>query len=219
MAFVDYCPPAVIEKVREADLSKAENGTLFSWIAGVAPLDCQVSAVVEIAGRMTARTHPSVIDDFCGSVATYARFLTPEGREAITSAYLRLPYYDFIAVNYFNGLRLTGIDIREYLRKRVPEDWSFTHPRRDAATWHYYLYLASLGEPGALDALARKLADTRSGNDLTNLLDSLAELPGDGVTAILGRYADDPRTADGTEGPGTPVAQTVAVLLALRGAQ
>lgn len=217
MAFVDSCPPIVVERVMRVDLGSGENSELFSWIAGQAPLECQVQAVVAVAGRLNRDSHPQVIADFCGSVGTYARFFTPLALEQIKHAYLRVPYSDGIAASYFLGLRLTGLDIRDHLKPRVKEDWSFTHPRSEAATWHYYLYLASLGEPGALDRIAEKIADTKNGNDATNLLESLSELPGKEVADILRRYENDSRTSDGTEGPGPMISENVKVWLMMRG--
>lgn len=217
MAFVDSCPPIVVERVMHVDLASSENSELFSWIAGEAPLDCQVQAVVAIAGRLNRDSHLQVIADFCSSVGTYARFFTPLALEQIKHAYLRVPYSDVIALNYFTGLRQTRIDIRDHLKSRVVEDWSFTHPRTDAATWHYYLYLATLGEPGAVDALARKIADTRNGNDATNLLESLSQVPGKDVTDVLKSYAGDPRRSDGTEEPGAPISEMVPIWLMMRG--
>lgn len=217
MAFVDSCPPIVVERVMRVDLGSSENSELFTWIAGQAPLDCQVQAVVAIAGRLNRDSHPQVIADFASSVGTYARFFTPLALEQIKHAYLRVPYSDAIALNYFTGLRLTGIDIRDHLSSRVREDWSFTHPRTDAATWHYYLYLVSLGTPGALDRIAQKIAKTENGNDATNLLESLSEVPGKDITALLRTYENDSRTSDGTEGPGPMISENVKVWLMMRG--
>ena len=219
MDYVDACPMVVVERIRQADLSNAENSTLFSWIASKSALECQGSALQAIADRLNERSDPTVIDDFCGSVATYARFLTPEVTARVKAAYLRFPYSDAIAMNYFLGLRQGRIDIRDQLRDRVVEAWDFEQPRRDAATWHYYLYLASLGEPGALDRLARKIAATGNGNDATNLLASLSELNADGVDAVLKSYAEDQRTADGTEGPGLPISDNVKLWLMMRQSQ
>jgi len=216
MAFVDSCPPIVVERVMHVDLASAENSELFSWIASQSALECQVQAVGAIAGRMKADSHPQVIDDFSASVATYARFLDPGAIEKVTGAYLRMPYYNSVALNYFNGLIQTGIDIRSKLKRRVIEDWSFTHPRRDAASWHYYLYLASLGEPGAMEKLADKIERTENGNDATNLLQSLSELKAEGVVEVLKRYETDTRRADGTEEPGMMISENVKVWLMMR---
>jgi hypothetical protein len=157
-----------------------------------------------------------VIDDFANSVATYARFMDRDGIAAVREAYLRVPYDPAIALNYFLGLREPGIDLRSHLRLKVVPDWSFTDPRQDAATWHYYIYLATLGEPGALEALADKVAATEDGNDVTNLLASLAELKLKEVDAILRSYAEDQRTADGVEGPGLPISANVELWLMMR---
>lgn len=216
MDFADYCPPVVVERVQHADLASGENRGLFSWIASEAELECQVHAVKAVADRLDAESHPQVIDDFSRSVATYARLLTPEAVASVQAAYLRFPYLEAYADGYFAGLRLTGIDIRDRLRGRIREDWSFTHPRRDAATWHYYLYLASLGEPGALDALAAKIADTDNGNDATNLLQSLSELKAEGVDEVLALYLNDTRRADDPEGPGLMIAESVRIFMQMR---
>jgi hypothetical protein len=160
-----------------------------------------------------------VVGDFCGSVATYARFLDPEIRDSVAAAYRRMPYSDAIAMAYFDGLRQTGIDLRDRLLGRFREDWSFAQPRLNAATCLYYLYLASLGEPGALDRLAEKIAATKDGNDATNLLRSLADLRAPGVAEVLRRYADDQRRADDPEGPGMTIAENVKLFLSMRPAE
>lgn len=213
MDYIDSCPPVVIERIQSADLASSDYGGLFSWIANESSLECQVQSVAAVADRLTDRSHPAVVDDFSGSVATYARFLTPESIARIKAAYLRFPYQESIAFNYFGGLRRSSIDIRDFLRTRVVEDWTFTHPRQAAATWHYYMYLAALGEPGALDALARKIAQTEDGNDATNLLQSLSELKSEGVVEVLRRYENDMRRADDPEGPGMTISEYVKIFL------
>ena len=216
MDFVDICPPVVIERIQGADLASDENSELFAWIASESPLECQVQSVSAVAERLNEGSHPLVIDDFCASVATYARFLTPEALARIRAAYLRFPYYDHIASNYFLGLRLNAIDIHKRLKNKVVEDWSFTQPRLGAATWHYYSYLASLGEPGAIEALADKIAATKNGNDATNLLQSLSELQAEGVDDVLRQYENDTRRADDPEGPGMMISENVKAFLLIR---
>ncbi len=209
----DHCPPEVRAHIQTVDLRSSESSTLFAWIAGRAALECQVDAVAAIAERLDADSDPQVIDDFCAAAATYARFIAPADRARVRDAYLRFPYRDAIAMNYFAGLRLNQIDIRAALAGKVDEDWTFVHPRRDAATWHHYLYLASLDTPGAYEAIRDKLAGTTNGNDLTNLIKSLAELGTPRAGDILRAYRGDPRTADGPVGPGMAVGETVQVLL------
>lgn len=217
MDYTSLCPPSVADLIRQSSLESPDSGTLFSQIASRSALDCQVAAVGAIADRLTPYSAPQAMDDFFGAVATYARFLPPEDIAAVRDAYLRIPYQPAFALNYFGGLMATRIDIRGRLKNRVAEDWSFTQPRRDAGTWHYHLYLASLGDRQALAALAAKIAATRDGNDATNLLQSLSELKADGVDAILLSYANDPRTADGTEEPGLPISENVKIMMMMRG--
>lgn len=207
------CPPAVIEYVQTVNLSSSKNSSLFSWIATNSPLECQIDSLTTVAKRLNHLSHPQVINDFCSSVATYARLLKPQTKEIIKEAYLRFPYQKSIALNYFNGLRYNQIDIRPYLKKKIIEDWSFKQPRLNAETWHYYLYLASLEEPGAYKALERKLDTTTNGNDATNLIKSLADLKTERTKNILLRYKQDTRHSDGPVGPGPTIAETVSTLL------
>lgn len=207
------CPDNVRKQIQSADLTTSESSTLFAWIAENSPLECQVHAVGVVAERLGADSDPQVIDDFCGAAATYAKFLAPEDRIKVKDAYTRFLYRDSIALNYFGGLRRNQIDIRAQLTGKVEEDWTFDNPRRDAATWHYYLYLASLDTPGAYEALRKKLTDTANGNDLTNLIKSLAELRTPRTKDILLEYRDDMRTADSPVGPGMTVSETVKILL------
>ena len=216
MEYVDICPLVVVEQVAKADLRSSENSDLFSWIAQKGEKDCFMASILGIADRLRASSDPQVVDDFCNTVATYAEDLEPEALPRIEAAYKRFKYADHIAVNYFDGLRQTGIDIRKRLREVIREDWSFPHPRKNAATWHYYLYLASLDEPGALKKLADKISATEDGNDVTHLLQSLSELRVDGVEDILKLYANDTRRARGVEGPGQLVSKSVALFLRMR---
>jgi len=207
------CPPAVIQHVQTVDLAASENSDLFSWIAENSSLECQVHSLVAVAERLDDTSHAQVIDDFCGSVATYARFLEPEAKEKIKLSYLRFTYYPSIAMNYFNGLRYSQIDTRPQLKGTIKEDWTFNHPRQKAETWHYYMYLASLDEPGAYEALEKKLAAIKNGNDLTNLIKSLADLRTERTKNILLQYSKDTRRADSPVGPGQMIAETVSILL------
>ena len=219
MDYVDVCPAAVVERIELADLGSSDAGTLMTWIASQGNFDCTVASVVGIGERLSSRSHPVVIADFCGSVASYASSFDRGQLAKIRAAYLRIPYDPTIALTYFMGLRATGIDIRDHLRLKVRIDWNFVHPRQNAPTWHYFMYLASLGEPGALEDLAAKIAATANGNDATNLLESLAELQVPGVDAILRSYANDRRRADGTEEPGLPISENVKMWLAMRGTE
>ena len=208
------CPPEVVARIDSVDLSTSESSELFSWIAERSTLDCQVDSLCAVAERLDGTSDLQVVGEFCGAVATYARFIEPEGKRKIAEAYRRIPYESSLAMNYFAGLRSTGIDLRDHLEGQVPEDWTFTHPRREAATWHHYLYRASLDEDEAYAALAKKIADTQDGNDVTNLLKSLAELGGEGVRGILEGYLSDTRHADGPDGPGPLISETAKQLLA-----
>ncbi len=207
------CPPAVIEYLQTVDLASSESSSLFSWIASNSPLECQVSSVAAVAERLDDSSHPQVIDDFCASAATYARFFVPDAKKKIRDAYLRFPYYPAISMNYFNGLRYNQIDIRSHLIGKITEDWTFQNPRQNAETWHYYLYLASLDQLGAYEALEKKLAATENGNDATNLIKSLAEVRTERTKNILLKYTQDTRRAEGPEGPELTIAETVNSLL------
>lgn len=216
MEFVDICPPVVVAYVRGTDLAEEASHRLFAWMRQEASPECRRAALAEIAGRMDGTAHLAVVEAFAAAVAGHARFLPAATLDAVAGAYGRMPYAPEIARTYFHALRVTGIDVRAMLRGRIVEDWSFAQPYSGAATWHYFLYLASLDEPGALDALADKIARTERGNETALFLRSLAQLEGDAVTEVLRAYADDPRRVDGMTGPGDPVSVFVSGLLAAR---
>jgi len=207
------CPPDVIEYVQTVNLASSENSKLFSWIATNSSLECQLDSLAAVAERLDDLSNPQVIDDFCASVATYARLLTPETTKKVRAAYIRFPYHQSIAMNYFNGLRYKKIDIRSHLKGKIKEDWTFKSPRLNAETWHYYLYLASLEDLGAYEALKKKLAATVNGNDAMNLIKSLAEVRTEHTKKILLQYRDDTRRAEGPEGPEQTIAETISSLL------
>ena len=217
MNYIDICPPAVVYQIQEADLRSAASSNLITWVEVNSDRQCAIAALEAVAGRLTADSNLSVIDLFCNAVASYARALDADQKAIIRAAYLRFPYRPDISFNYFLGLRKARIDVRDDLRDKVGIDWTFASPRRDAQTWDFYLYLATMEEPGALEALASKIAETKSGNDVTLLLMSLADLPGKGVDDILKSYANDQRTAEGVNGPGLPIAANVGLLLMMRG--
>ena len=217
MNYVDICPPAVVYQIQQADLRSAESSNLITWVEANSDRQCAIAALEAVAARLKPDSNLSVIDLFCNAVATYARNLDADQKAIIRAAYLRFHYEPAISFNYFLGLRHTRIDLRDQLHGKVGIDWTFASPRRDAETWDYYLYLATMEEPGALEALAKKIAETKSGNDVTLLLMSLAEVPGKEVDALLKTYADDQRTADGVDGPGLPIADNVKLLLTVRG--
>lgn len=217
MNYVDICPPAVVYQIQQADLRSSDSSNLITWVEQNSDRQCTVAAIEAIAGRLGADSDLSVIDLFCNAVASYARMLNDDQKAIIRAAYLRFPYNPAISFNYFLGLRENHIDLRDALRDKVGIDWNFVSPRRNAQTWDYYLYLATMGEPGALEALAAKIADTKGGNDVALLLESLSDVPGKGVDDILKTYADDQRTDDNVSGPGLPIADTVRNLLMIRG--
>jgi hypothetical protein len=204
MNYVDICPPAVVYQIQQADLRSAASSNLITWVEENSDRQCAIAAMEAIAARLTVDSDLSVIDLFCNAVASYAHMLDADQKAVIREA-------------YFLGLRNTHIDLREELHGRVKINWDFHSPRRDAETWDYYLYLATMDEPGALEALAHKIAETKNGNDATLLLMSLAEVPGKGVDDILKLYANDKRTADAVDGPGLPISANVGLLFMMRG--
>lgn len=128
---------------------------------------------------------------------------------------LKIALPDGNGLQYFAPLRRNNIDIRVHLLGRVAPVWTFAGPHDlSSMAWHYNLYLAQFRDVEALDALAGKVARTRSGNDLTQLLTSLADVGTVEVRRIVATYADDQRTADGGDGPGLMTSETVRVLLA-----
>lgn len=213
MDYVDICPPAVVERVQITDLESDDASDLLSWVEQQGNMACTVAVVAAIAERLPSRSPPSVVDSFASSVATYGDQLDRDELAQVRNAYLRVSYSPSISHNYFLGLRLTHIDIRDHLRMKVRIDWSFSHPRKDAATWDYYLYLASLGDQDALADIAAKIAKTENGNEVGTYLASLAETKLPGVEAILRQYENDPRKVDGANGPTAPLSDMVKVWL------
>lgn len=216
MDYVDLCPMVVIEQVRHADLASSENNDLFGWIEERSDVSCLLAAILGIGDRLRASSDPQVVDDFCNMVASYSDELMPEGGSRIKAAYTRMRYSNPIAQNYFAGLRKTGIDLRSRLEDVMLDDWSFTNPRKKAHTWHYYMYLASLGEAGALERLGDKIASASSGNQAANLLESFSDLNAEGADELLRSYLTDTRETEDPEGPGPTVAENVETFLQLR---
>ncbi len=214
--FTKICPPDVVALINRADLKSSDSAPLFSRFQSITNLDCQLAAVEVIAQRLTPLSHQQILTDFFYAVGTYGRLLNPKLKLTIKEAYLRLPYDNIYAVGYFAGLTMAKIDIRDQVKDYVAEDWSFTHPRNNASTWHYNMYLASLGDKQALKKIANKIAKTTNGNDATNLLESLSGLEADGVDEILLSYENDQRTSDGPDGPGPTISEMVKMYMTIR---
>jgi hypothetical protein len=213
MDYVEICPPSIVYMIQQADLKSSDSSEILVAVQSEGDRRCVLAATEAVASRITEQTDSMVFDSFANTVATYGASFEPDQIPVIRDAYLRFPYDASIAGNYFAGLRITGIDLREAFRGRIRPDWSFKTPYSPGDTWDYFMYLASLKEPGALEALADKIAGTKKGNDVTLMLVNLAQLPGPEVTAILQSYAQDTRTADGVDGPGMAISGTVALLM------
>lgn len=214
--FAQKCPPSVSNLIKNANLESSDTVPFFSKIASQSDLECQVASVVAIAKRITEKSHQQMHDDFFSAVGTYSKFFKPDMIEVIAEAYQRIPYDSYFAVNYFWGLSQTKIDLRDELKTKIKEDWSFTNTRSNASTWHYFMYMATLGDKKALNALAQKIKKTSNGNDATNFLSALSELKAEGVDEILLSYANDSRTCDGADEPGLPISENVKIWMMMR---
>jgi len=211
---MEPCATPAMERIKTLDFSKEESAEVFSSI-DVAPGwgRCAAVAVVQIADRLDARADRQVVSQFCTSVATFARHFSADDLTHLRAAYLRFPFVEADARPYFLGLEATTLDLRAHLKGKVKVNWSFPSLHHDDATWCYERYLASLGEPGALDALAKKIARTKYGNDAYLFLLDLSESKIAGVDALIGRSAKDQRHTDGVDGPGMLISQWVELYL------
>lgn len=207
------CPLSVIKHISEVDLRSSDNSTLFSWIAANSSLECQVYSLALVGKRLDRLSDRQVIGDFCSSAATYSKFLNPELIKEVKAAYLKFGHHQISGENYFNGLRYNLIDIRPQLIGVIKEDWSFLNPKNGAQTWHYNLYLASLGDHNAYIAIEKKLLSTPKGNDLVNLIASMATLKTKKIKKILIQFKNDLRHSDTPEGPGLTVGEKVSSII------
>lgn len=210
------CSPAM-ERIPALDFSKEESSAIFDSI-DTAPEwgKCAAAAVVQIADKLNAQSARTVLAQFCGAVATYAKFFSADDLARIRAAYVRFPVLHDDSRMYFLGLEATHLDLRAHLKGKLTANWSFPSIRRDDETWNHHRYLASLGEPGALEALAKKVATTKHGNDAYLFLLDLSESKIDGVEAVIRRYENDSRRTDTPNGPGIMISQWVQVWLKTR---
>lgn len=209
------CPDIVLEKVKGLDLTKSDGESLhsvFTWIESQSKsTGCVVDSLITIADRLNAQSDRQAIAAFCSTVATYAKFLKQEDLVRIKDSYLRFPYNPVDARDYFSGLENSKIDIRDHLKDKIKIDWSFLQLRQKDETWVYYRYLASLNEPQALEALAKKISTTSYGNDVGLFLIDLSESNIEGVDNIIRRYENDSRRFDSSNGPGLMISEWVKI--------
>lgn len=213
---IDQCTMPVAAEVRslvEGTPQGADALAGIVWDRGLAD-GCIMSSLGYLANRIGPNTEAAFVSVYFKTAGELAHKNPLAVREAIAAAATRVPFGQMpeVGVPVFSALRANRIDIRPTLAKTFVSDWSFTRPQDP--TWQYYLYLADLGTTGAVEALARKIAETPNGNDATNLLKSLATVRNDEVRHVLAKYRDDQRHADAPDGPGLTIAQTVQFLLA-----
>lgn len=210
------CPPELAAQIRAANLAVESTGQLIGDLnGGGSTVRCQSLLIVELGSRVASEAvHSEVMREWLGSVATYSRFFDDDDRQKLTAVYAGMPANSEHMFTYYSSLVVARIDIRDRLRGSVDLDWNVGERPRESETWQHMLYLASFDEPGALDAIAGKIAATPSGHTVTILLQSLGTVRTDAVREVLQRYADDTRRADGSSGPGPTIAQTVEGLLA-----
>jgi hypothetical protein len=100
---------------------------------------------------------------------------------------------------------------------RIVWNWSFGEDFMHDETWNHAKYLASYGDPDALEGLARALEQLTDGNALLGALHDLVDTPviSPGALEIVASYKDDPRpTDDGLEDlDPVPLGDEVRLLL------
>lgn len=216
---ITSCPAEYVAMARAEDLSRfpqnAVLGTVWGQSGAWRP-DCINALIVWFAGHIGPRAHEQQVRDWLGYLAGYEGRLPPDQREVVRDALLRIGYGRQLAKPFFEAMIVHGIDIRHELAPRIVPDWTFATPVEPDGgdhTWHYFRYLAVLGEPGAYAALADKVAVTRNANAVVQFLDSLAKLRTREARAIVELYRRDPRKIITAGGEQEPMADSVAVML------
>lgn len=210
-----HCPAPYVAEARGLNAaSPAGEDALWDMLANPDASDaCRSALLAYLSDRIGPDTASGVLGAYFTYATRAAKAHDGATMERIASAAARVDIEAApeIAPTYFGALRALRIDVRPALSATLATGWGAPDPRD--ATWQYHLYLADLGTPGAMDALAKRLAATVSGNDATNLINSLATLRSPAAKKVIEGYRDDQRRATGTEGPGLSIAQTVEILL------
>ncbi len=212
---IDHCSQPVAAEVRALQPGAPDGADILLDLMETRGLsvDCNRAVLGYLAGRLGNTATLGFVTDYFYYANQLAEGNAPEVREAIGRAALAVDFGQMpdAAVSVFTALRANRIDIRPALGRTFSEDWSFSSPADP--TWQYYIYLADLGTPGAIEALAAKIATTLYGNDVALLLSSLATVHREEARRVLESYLDDQRHADGVNGPGLSIAMTVKLLL------
>lgn len=210
----DLCTPSVAAEVRAINLQVMSGEDKFIELlqSPTTSEGCKSAVLAYLADKMhspTSSVASLYFEQAARLVDAHSKDTVKRIQQAATS--IKVQSYPDAARNYFNALKLNHIDIRQYLSETLSPDWNFKAP--EAVTWQYYLYLADMDTSGALDALAQKISKTKNGNDATNFLVSLASLRSIGAKKILEQYRGDQRTADGPDGPGATIDETVSIYI------
>ncbi|MBT0956276.1 hypothetical protein IV417_02660 [Alphaproteobacteria bacterium KMM 3653] len=204
------CPPGIAAQVQGFRGGAAEGGRYWDLTPELGGV-CGSNVLGLLAERVDARSDGVFLAAYFAQASDHVATNTAQVRERIAQAAARVDIEarPDLARGYFTALRLNRIDIREALALRPIAPMQGGEFRQ--LGWQYHLYLASLDTPGALAAMASHVEGIASGNDVTNLLRSLVELRRRDVRALLETYRGDQRHADGPNGPGATIAQSVAI--------
>lgn len=206
------CPPEIAVEVRAMTGNAASGDTLWDLAPGLEP-DCGNNVLGLLADKVDADADDIFLSAYFTAATRMSNTLTTDVRATIGNAASQVNIEDRpdLARTYFTALMVNQIDIREALALRAIGPLWGGDPR--SVAWQYHLYLAALDTPDAVKALADHTATIENGNDATNLLRSMATLRKPAIRDVLATYSDDMRHADGPDGPGARISETVTVLI------
>jgi len=216
---VEFCPSAYVQQARQEDLKQYPQNRVITTAwgqSGDGRADCIDALIAYFTPKIDANTHPQQLRAWLGYLSGYNGRMPADLALDVRAALLRIPYDPDLAETYFMPLIAHKIDVSAELATRIVPDWTFARLKtREAHTWYYFRYLASLGSAEAYAALADKVAMTADGNVVYSMLENLRDLRTPEAREILTRYVDDSRDLVGPSGDRTPLTVMVPLLIDL----
>ncbi len=191
------CPVEFVQRLDEWDLKKYADGFIFSDLLNARERGCAAAIANALTAQIVPGLHYDTYRAWLGIQYQRARALDPSQLQATRAAALRIDYEPRLASKLLPMLWRNEIDLRAELAPRFADD---RPDLTDEERWWWGLYLAHMGEPGAMDLLAAVMSRDTEAYETINRFDQIARFDTPEAKALIASYSDDPRRTMRTAG-------------------